>query len=423
MEYPKVLVISNNSFSLSNSNGRTLGLLFKGWPKDKLAQFCITTDGPDWDVCDHYFCASDRQVMKRTLTLRGVKRNDLKEYQTYISIPKTKRIKRTPIKSLVRHFMWRLGIWRRGDFDSWVADFSPEIVIIQSGDTAFTHDLARGIANQYQAKLVFFNTEGIYFLKENYLYKGFYDSIFFPLYHHIYKHSYRRAMQCASYAFYLNDLIKHDNDAVFDIPGRVIYNTSSLSPTPFVFNQDAPVISYFGNFGFDRSKALVEFAQVLSELNNNYKFHVYGRASTEDEVLFSSCKTIVFEGFIPYNKVIDIIQHSDLLVHVESRNPLYSENLRYGFSTKIADCLSSARPFVLFAPKDIACVQYVLDNNCAWFADSRDTLKTVLSELFSNADKREIVSLNARKVAMENHDLKINNSTFQTILIGLLVAS
>ena len=105
--------------------------------------------------------------MKRTLTLRGVKRNNLKEYQTSTSIPKAKRIKRTSIKSLARHFMWRLGIWRRGAFNSWVATFSPEIVIIQSGDTAFTHDLARNIANQYQAKLVFFNTEGIYFLNDD----------------------------------------------------------------------------------------------------------------------------------------------------------------------------------------------------------------------------------------------------------------
>ena len=353
MEYPKVLVISNNSFSLSNSNGRTLGLLFKGWPKDKLAQFCITTDGPDWVVCDNYFCASDRQVMKRTLTLRGVKRNDLKEYQTSTSIPKTKRIKRTPIKSLVRHFMWRLGIWRRGDFNSWVAAFSPEIVIIQSGDTAFTHDLARGIANQYQAKLVFFNTEGIYFLKENYLYKGFCDSIFFPLYHHIYQRSYRRAMQFASYAFYLNDLIKQDNDAVFDVPGRVIYNTSLLSPTPFVFNQETPVISYFGNFGYDRSKVLVEVAGVIEEMGLNVKINVYGKGFPEIEERLKSCDGIIFHGFVPYDTIKEVINGSDIVLHVESQDEKFAESLRYGFSTKIADCLSSGRPFLLYASDDI----------------------------------------------------------------------
>lgn len=416
MEYPKVLVISNNSFSLSNSNGRTLGLLFKGWPKEKLAQFCITTDGPDWDICDNYFCASDRQVMKRTLSLRGVKRDDLKEYQTYTRVPKTKRIKRTPIKSLVRHYMWRLGIWRRGDFNDWVATFSPEIVIIQSGDTAFTHDLARGIATQYQAKLVFFNTEGVYFLKGNYLYKGFCDRIFFPLYRHIYQSSYRRAMQCASYAFYLNDIIKQDNDSVFDVPGKVIYNTSSLSPMPFVFNQEAPIISYFGNFGFDRSKALIEFAQVLSEINKCFKLQVYGPASSEDAALFSSCDAIEYKGFISYEKVIDVIKQSDLLVHVESNNPSYLEILRYGFSTKIADCLSSGKPFILFASEEIACARYIMENECAWFANTKGGLKKTLIELLSNEKKRKEISENAQKVATANHSLTTNSLTFQRFL-------
>lgn len=420
MEYPKVLVISNNSFSLSNSNGRTLGLLFNGWPKDKLAQFCITTDGPDWDICDNYFCASDRQVMKKTLTLRGVKRNDLTENQTSTSVPKTKRIKRTPIKSLVRHFVWRLGIWRKGDFYNWVAAYSPEIVMIQSGDTAFTHDLARGIASQYQAKLVFFNTEGIYFLKKNYLYEGFCDSIFFPLYHLIYKHSYQRAMQNASYAFYLNDLIKQDNDSVFDVPGIVIYNTSSLSPIPFKFNHDAPVISYFGNFGFDRSKVLVEVADVIKDLGLNTKINVYGKGFSEIEDRLRSCDGIAFHGFVPYNKIKEVINESDIVLHVESQDEKFAESLRYGFSTKIADCLSSGRPFLLYASHKIACAQYLIKNDCAWFAETREELKDAIESIINDTESRKNRLENALKIACKNHSSASNCLTFQHQLISIV---
>ena len=421
MNYPRVLVISNNSFSLSSSNGRTLGLLFKGWPKDKLAQFCITTDGPDWDICDNYFCVSDFQVMKRTLTLRGVKRNDLTENQTSTSAPKTKRIKRTPIKSLVRHFIWRLGIWRKGDFNKWVAAYSPEIVIIQSGDTAFTHDLARGIANKYQAKLVFFNTEGIYFLKKNYLYEGFCDSIFFPLYHHIYKHSYQRAMQNASYAFYLNDLIKKDNDSVFDVPGRVIYNTSELSPIPFKFNQDAPVISYFGNFGYDRSKVLVEVADVIKDMGLNIKIHVYGKGFPEIEDRLRSCDGIAFHGFVPYDRIKDVINESDIVLHVESQDEKYAESLRYGFSTKIADCLSSGRPFLLYASRNIACAQYLIKNDCAWFADTTDSLKKTILLIINNGKMRDRKLAKAKEIAANNHSIKKNSELFQKHLLSVAV--
>ena len=63
-ERKKVLVISNNCFSLSNSNGRTLGNLFVGWPKSDLAQFCVIAQDPNWELCDNYYCLEDKTVLK-----------------------------------------------------------------------------------------------------------------------------------------------------------------------------------------------------------------------------------------------------------------------------------------------------------------------------------------------------------------------
>ena len=62
-EYPRILVISNNSFSKTSSNGRSLGNLFIGWPKDKIAQFCISTTEPDYDICDNYYLLTDKSLL------------------------------------------------------------------------------------------------------------------------------------------------------------------------------------------------------------------------------------------------------------------------------------------------------------------------------------------------------------------------
>ena len=56
---PKVLVIENECVSKSTNNGRTLGNLLKGWPKDMIAQFCISMVDPDYDVCDNFYYVSD----------------------------------------------------------------------------------------------------------------------------------------------------------------------------------------------------------------------------------------------------------------------------------------------------------------------------------------------------------------------------
>lgn len=419
--YPRVLVVSNNSFSLSNSNGRTLGLLFKDWPKDKLCQFCITSDGPDWDVCNDYFCVSDKQVLKSTLTLIPVKRNDLTLYKTSRN-QETKRIKRTSIKSLVRHLIWNLGIWGVRDFKRWVKGFCPEIVVIQSGDTAFTHDLARKISIKYHAKLVFFNTEGIYFLEKNYLYKGFLDSLFFPLYKMIYRQSYRKAMKRASYAFYLNEFIQKDN-YLFKVPSTVIYNTTNiLEKGKFIINIKQPVVSYFGNMGFDRSKVLVEVAALLRETNNNIIFNVYGKGFSDAIQRLKECPNINYYGFLPYSQIQSVIRESDILLHVESQDPKYSESLKYAFSTKIADCLGSNRPFLLYSSRKIACAQYLIENDCAWFSDNPNSFKEMVESILYDEKVRIRKLNNALRIVEKNHSSKVNSVIFQKKLIALNIS-
>ena len=72
---PRVLVISNNGFSKTNSNGRTLGSLFQGCPKDKLAQFYISVDNLDYSVCENYFNFTDKEAL---LSLLHIRKNSTK---------------------------------------------------------------------------------------------------------------------------------------------------------------------------------------------------------------------------------------------------------------------------------------------------------------------------------------------------------
>ena len=42
----------------------------QGWPKDKIAQFYIHSENPDFDICEQYYCMTDssiaRSILKRT---------------------------------------------------------------------------------------------------------------------------------------------------------------------------------------------------------------------------------------------------------------------------------------------------------------------------------------------------------------------
>lgn len=420
MNYPRILVISNNSFSLSNANGRTLGLLFQGWPKDRLAQFCLSTDGPNWDICDNYYCISDVDALKSLFHIHGARRNDLRRYNgTVHNGVGNRTIKRTAFSSLIRHIVWLSGCWKGHVFDQWIESVDPEIVMIQSGDTAFTHIIARRISKQFHARLVFFNTEGIFFLKNNYLYKGFGDCIFFPLYRTIYNKAYRKSMESASYAFYLHDMIQRDNDSVFSVPSEVIYTSTSFKPSEKEFDKNNPVFSYFGTFSYGRAKVLVEVARYLTEIDLSYRLNVYGKASSEDLSILKSFGGIDYKGFVSYDQVVKEINKSDILLHVETQDPYYAENLMYGFSTKIADSLASGRSFVLYSSPSIACASYLIKNDCAWVAYDKASFISAIKSIISDSDARERVIKRAKVVASLNHDIDKNKEKFQRSLLSL----
>lgn len=245
------------------------------------------------------------------------------------------------------------------------------------------------------------------------------DSLFFPIYKRIYDSSYRKAMKEASYAVYLNEMLKNDNDNSFSVPSTVIYNSSTMEPSDFCFNTVIPTFTYLGNFGFNRASALCTIADTLVSIHKDYKLNVYGNPSTEVQKLLESNPGIVFHGFVSYSEVLNIINKSDCLFHAESQEEQFAESLKYGFSTKIADSLCSGRPFVLFASDNIACSKYIIRTQAGWFANDADSLRSALISILSNPEERKRRLSIAKTVAKENHSAAINSQKFQSILISL----
>ncbi len=394
-------------------------MLFRGWPKDKLAQFCFNTDGPYWEVCDNYYGVSDKAALRSFFTLRPAARDDFSHW-TAGGGSKGKSLQRNALFSLARHLVWSSGLWRGKAFYGWLDALSPKIVVIQSGDTAFTHNLARKIARRYDAKLVFFNTEGTYFLKKNFLYKGPLDCIFFPIYRRIYRKAYRRAMQAASYCVYHHEMIKRDNDRVFNVPGCVIHTSTEVKTSSRPFDTEHPVISYFGNFAYGRDEALIEAGSFLQKLPGKPVIRVFGKADETQASRLTQADGIDYRGFIPYEDVVKEMDSSDILLHMESQDEYYAENLRYGFSTKIADSLASGKPFVVYSSPGIACAEYLSKNECALVTWDEATFTDAIRAVIEDRETRERLVERGLAVVSSNHNGKKNTAKFHEALLSLI---
>lgn len=421
----RVLVISNNCFSPSNSNGRTLGNLFYGWPKECLAQMCVIAKDPMWELCDNYYCLEDQTVLdafmhcKKAVGRRLVKQETSSDSSTAVDTQRKHVGRKTLPRIMMREIVWAAKRWQSKDFEQWVDDFNPDLVVLQFGDSSFMIDIALSVAKSRNIPLVVYNTEGYYFFNKFWYYRSAWDEILFPLFKQSYRKSVRRLMQYATHSVYLNDELKEDYDEEFHKPSTVIYNSSSMQRfTSPLFADKVPHISYLGGLGHGRDLAIMDVGKVLQSIDTRFYIDVYGPADKDVLKRLSNAKGVKYHGMVSYDKVIDIINESDVLFHVEPISEDYN-HLKYGFSGKIADSVSSGKCFVLYAPKELACSKYIIETGAGWFADNKAKLKEVIVNIMNNTKERNAVLEKAKVVAEKNHSFEGNARKFQNILLNV----
>lgn len=420
MKYPKVLIIANNSFSLTDSNGRTIGNFFQGWPKDRLAQFCIIFNDPNWDLCDNYYCVSDKAALMSLLGIKMYGRAQKTVDFIYKQAPqfgKRSTIKKTALSALIRQLVWSIGLWKR-DFKKWVDLFNPEVVLVVSGDAGFMLDLGRKVSQDRSIPLVIYNSENYYFKDKDFMRPTLFHELIYKIYHKVYRQSFVKFIKQATKSIYINDALKEVYENEFDLPSEVIYTSSSIEFVRKEWNRKAPRFAYLGNLGVNRHKSLIDIAVSLNEIDENFKLEIYGRIPDDNvKKAFDSCPAILYCGVVSYEEVVNIIHQVDIIFHIESFDSHYIEDLHYAFSTKIADSLASGTNFVLYAPSSLACTEYIKENDCAWLITDRSEIKQTLIRIIANENERERILENAYKVANQNHKTSLNIVHFQKIIM------
>ena len=397
----KVLIISNGALSDSDSNGRTVSNLFGSYDIDKLAQFCVYGN-PDFSKCKNYYKVTDKDALKSLLTLKqrgGIVELTAENKNTVASNSYKQR--KTPLKLLLRELAWKLGRWKGKKLYKWIDDFKPEVVFINLADNCFTIDLAVKVAKKYNIPIVAFSTENYYFKKENYLTNK--PSLLYKILNKRLKKAYKRMEKHCVKCFLNTSLLRDLYASEFSFECDCSYCKSSIEFIPkYKANKDIKV-SYLGNLGLYRHKALIEIGQALNNIDDNIKLYVYGKAKdldVEDEL--KNCSAINYMGFVPYEEVRKVIHESDLLIHTEYSSEENNHDLKYAFSTKIADSVCSGTPLFVYANENLALSKFLIDNGCAFFESNKDSLEETLKIALLNEDARKEV-LEKSKEALENY--------------------
>lgn len=410
----RILIISNEPFSDVNSNGRTIKNFLLTVPKQNLAQFYLH-GSPDWEFCDNYFHVSDRDALNAFSWRKP--QTQAKPTATTVCSVLTEKPRRSYRNLVLRNIVWQSMLWWKKDFDVFLDRFRPEIVLLQAGDAPFMYKIAIKIAKRYNARLMMYNSEH-YVLK-----KRMYASADKNLFWHdclmrSLKAQYRRFMKKVDFCIYNTEALEKAYQEKYPHKGKscTLYTTSEM---PCLSDNSGETfhLLYCGNLGVGRDRPLNELAKVLYEVDEAAQLDIYGKfVSESSRKQLCANPNVVYHGFVDYSEIPEIMSKASMLVHCESNDRL--ENLRYAFSTKIADSLASTRPFLVYASREYPFVQYLCDNACAHIAGSQEELKETLLRCRAKEYRNRNIG-NAKKIAEKNHNKIANGQKIQEIMDSL----
>lgn len=411
----KILLFSHSGFSDANANGITMKNLLSAWPAEQKAEFYCDVQPPDFTAAHRYFRVTDVQAVKALLG-RKSRHIFAPEPETQASggskaaqaakspgrIPGwLKKYKYNFVLKWLREWLWQISPWGHRSLEHWIDAVSPDAVFYMVGESLFLDKLVLDTCRRTGKPLVLYNGEAyrIIDLKTR---RG--------LERAYYRRSaalYGKLCRRASLVIYNSEMLREGYEARYPetAPGMVAYNSAECEPEPYVPN-DPVKITYFGNLGVGRSDVLLQVADTLKTIDPKLILDIYGNAPGDYPERFRARENIAYHGFVSPGELKDIMNGSDILLHVESFDPEIVPKLRYAFSTKLAQCLCAGRCFVSYAPEQSASSRYLAESGGCVMVSSPEALTERLRELVSEPELRRQYARQALAIGRKNHDLQ-----------------
>lgn len=407
----KVLIVSHNCFSTTQSMGKTFSSLFSCFGQDELMQLYLYPTLPNTNQCTNLFRITDRDILDSLLHRsnscgRVIHPDEINSDNTlYEDSASTNAYRRTRKADLLarrgRDVMWALGNWRSEGLKEWLRAGKPDVVFYALGDATFSQSIAMWVAEFLNIPLVTYVCDEFYYYYQN-LSNPIARAICIPLVKNI-----KKTMEHSAHLVTICEEQGKAYQKTFGVSYTTVMTGSSFSVGSLSIDEHAKQISYIGNLGLNRWKPMLEIAAVIDQINQerkeNYRFVYYG---TRNEHLDGY---IEFGGRLNPKQTQEVICRSKLLIHTESFEKEFRDRLRYSVSTKVADSLASGNCLFAYGSEELASFHYLKENACAFVCNCKTELHDMLMDALVNGESRHMVQTRATQVAKKNHD-SIKNS-------------
>lgn len=423
--YPKVLVVAGEPFNSRSATGITISNLFRGWPKDRIAQIYTAHNEPDLDVCEKYWKISNRDLKYYGLYNQYRSANEpvgasaaskavdaqVQQASTSIRSPLIKKL----LVSLVDLVPYHLS----DVLIEQITNYDPDIIYSVLGNIRIVR-LVDELSARFDIPVVpHFMDDWLatYSIDGGFLMTG--------LQKYIINIKTKSLISKIDFGFCIGKSMAEEYEIKFKKKFYAFMNPASLVSCNFKSNEIGRelVLTYVGGFHLGRHKNLLDVATAIVDLRKkgvNLVFNIY--APNNDIQAYSSMfhdmdGTRVV-GSIPPESVKDVLALSDFALHVESFRKQYSVYTRLSVSTKIPQYFAAGLPVVAYGPRELASCKYVTDNKCGICIAKVGVMgiAEAISGLISDKAAQSEFSNNGIKTARFYHDELKERERFRDLL-------
>lgn len=414
----RILVISNSEWDNSNSFGNTMTNLFNGTNLEFANIFC-REGSPRTETCKYFLKISEKTILRKFQHAVKVENNNEQKSQSVNKCISFAKVHRWTIFLWLRELIWETKRWKCKELYDFLDEFNPDIILLMIYPYTYINKLAIHIKNKKHIPMLSYVSDDDYTLKQ------FSLSPLFWINRLIQRRWVKKSINASEILYVISKPQKEEYEKIFSVPCKILTKSYDFKSVPvYKTEYNTPLkLLYAGNIGSNRWKSLAMLAKALKEINKDIieaTLDIY----TATVITKKMYRSLMIEGAsnlygcVSAERIKELQKEADILVYAE---PIDLKNrllARLSFSTKIVDYLKACKPILAIGPDNIASMEYLKDNNCAFVCKDLPEIKQKLQEIISNRDFMGEIALKAYMCGRANHE----KSTMQNMLIDDLCA-
>jgi hypothetical protein len=386
----KVLVISRSPFCADNNTGNTMINLFEKVENIEIHNLYFRTELPGRNPCKSIFQISEKQIIDNILKRKPCGRFVETKNDADADAKSEKKVyeaaKKMNFYSLwfAREFLWMSGGWKRGNLKKYILDLNPDVIFMPVFGCWYPHKALAFIHKLTKAKIILFHAD------DNYTMKQFHLSPVYWIYRLFLRKWVRKSVKISDVNCCISEIQKKEYEKAFGKECLLLQKKGDFdgdAPQKETFNELLKLV-YTGNVSSGRWESLDIIARALEKINekkDTARLHIYTASVLTDKMKKAfERSSVVFHGPVGASEIPAIQDDADILVHAESFRLKYMLEVRQSFSTKIVDYLTKGRCVLAIGPKNVASINYFIENDGAFVISDKNEAESRLHELFSD---------------------------------------